>query len=103
MLRCPFCRKAVSWGLVSCPGCHAQISYGCKVPVTGCLLTIVVAFLLACVLIPLLSTRDPAGNIILSNHAAWIVAVLPVSLGLGLWILMIRIARKFVSFSRRKN
>jgi hypothetical protein len=70
--------------------------------VTGCFLTIVVAFLAACVLIPLLSTRDPAGNITLSHEAAGIIGALSVSLGLGLWMLMTRIARKFASFSRRR-
>src|SRR5437016_1772167 len=96
MLRCPFCRKDLYWGATSCPGCHAQISYGCKVPVTGCFLTIVVAFLTACTLIPLLSAKDSAGNITLSHQAAGIIVALSISLGLGLWILMSRIARKFV-------
>src|SRR5438132_11356796 len=103
ILRCPFCRKDLSWGATSCPGCHSQISYGCIVPVTGCFLAIVVAFLTACTLIPLLSTKDTAGNITLSHQAAGIIVALSVSLGLGLWILMTRIAGKFVSFSRRRS
>jgi hypothetical protein len=71
--------------------------------VTGCFLTVVVAFLAACVLIPLLSTKDTAGNITLSHEGAGIIGALSILLGLGLWILMTRIAKKFVSFSRRRS
>jgi hypothetical protein len=85
MMRCPYCRRDVRWGVTSCPECHAQISYGCKVPVTGCFLTIVVAFLAACVLIPLLSTKDAAGNTTISQQGACIIGALSVLLGLGLW------------------
>src|SRR6516164_6649228 len=101
-LRCPYCHKDVNWGAITCPGCQAQISYGCKVPVTGCLLTIVIAFLAASVLIALLATKDPAGNITISHQAVGAVCALSILMGWGLWLLLKRIARTFVSFSRRR-
>jgi hypothetical protein len=102
-MRCPYCRTVVTWGLTGCPQCHARISYGCKVPVTGFLLTVVVGVLTASSLIPILSTRDAAGNPGISGEALAAIGGFSLLAGLGLWFLMIRIARRFVSFSRRRT
>src|SRR4029077_5881011 len=51
------------------PDARRKSPYGWKVPVTGCLLTMVIAFLAASVLVALLATKDPAGNITISHQA----------------------------------
>jgi phosphate/sulfate permease len=61
----------------------------------------VIAFLAASVLIALLATKDPAGNITISDQAVGAVCAFSILMGLGLWLLMKRIAKTFVSFSRR--
>ena len=65
-------------------------------------MTVVMAFLAASVLIALLATKDPAGNITISHQAVGAACLLSILMGLGLWLLMKRIAKTFVSFSRRR-
>ena len=101
-MRCPYCRTDVTRGAISCPKCRAQITYGCTVPATGCLLTIVVAFLTGGALIGVLAGRDAAGGGTISSHLLIGIAIFSILLGLGLWILMTHIAKSFVSFSRKR-
>src|ERR1700751_588663 len=102
-MRCPFCRTNVVRGAISCPGCRAQISYGCAVPATGCFLTIVVAFLAGSVLMGILSAGNAEGHGSLSQNLLFGIGAFSVSLGFGLWLLMVHVAKRFVSFSRRRR
>jgi hypothetical protein len=71
--------------------------------VTGCLLNIVIAFLVASVLVAILATKDPTGNVTIPHQTAVIIGVLALSSGFGLWRLMSSLAKRFVSFSRRRS
>jgi hypothetical protein len=102
-VRCPFCRTQVRRGAISCPTCRARISYGCTVPVTGCLLPIVVAFLVGCGLIGLFSEEDATGARTIPQNLLIGIGIFSAFLGLGLWLLMVQIAKRFISFSRRRR
>jgi hypothetical protein len=65
-------------------------------------LTIVISFLAGSILIGVFSARDPTGNAILSENAFIGIGAFSVVFGFGLWLLMARIAKRFVSFSRRR-
>jgi hypothetical protein len=65
-------------------------------------LAIVIAFLAGSILIGVFSARDPAGNASLSQAAIIVIGAFSALLGFGLWLLMARIAKRFVSFSRRR-
>jgi hypothetical protein len=66
-------------------------------------LTIVVAFLAESVLIGILSAGNAEGQGSLSQSLLFGIAAFSGSLGLGLWLLMTRVAKRFVSFSRRRR
>ncbi|MBW0000145.1 MAG: hypothetical protein JO015_13670 [Verrucomicrobia bacterium] len=103
LMHCPYCRTGLTWGLIRCPNCNARISYGCKVPITGFFLSVVVAFLAASSLIALLATRDTGGNPCISNTILAGIGAFSALLGLGSWLLMLRAARRSVSFSRDRR
>ncbi len=103
LMRCPYCRTNVTWGAISCPTCRAQISYGCTVPATGCLLTIVVAFLAGSALVGLCSPGESAGDGKLSLYLLIGIGVFSTVLGLGLWLLMCQVAKRFVSFAPKRR
>jgi hypothetical protein len=65
-------------------------------------LAIVISFLAGSILIGVFSARDPAGNAILSETALIGIGAFSVLSGFALWLLMARIAKRFVSFSRRR-
>jgi hypothetical protein len=62
----------------------------------------VIAFLTASGLIALLATKDPSGEPTISHQAIGMVGGLSVFIGLGLALVMSRIAKRFVSFSRKR-
>jgi hypothetical protein len=62
----------------------------------------VIAFLAGSILIGVFSVRDPVGNASLSETAFIGIGVFSVLFGFGFWLLMSRIAKRFVSFSRRR-
>jgi hypothetical protein len=103
LMRCPYCRTSVTGGAISCPTCRAQISYGCSVPATGCLLAVVVAFLAGSALIGLCSPGESAGDGKLSQNLLLEIGVFSALLGLGLWLLMCRVAKRFVSFAPKRQ
>lgn len=103
LVRCPYCRTKFAWGFIRCPKCDARISYGCKVPITGFFLSVVVAFLAAGSLIALFATRDAGGNPCISDAVLTGIGTFSVLFGLGLWLLMIRAARRSASFSRPRR
>jgi hypothetical protein len=103
LMRCPYCRTNVTWGAISCPTCRAQISYGCTVPATGCLLTVVVAFLAGSALIGLCSPGESAGDGKLSQNLLFGIGVFSAVLGLGLWLLLCHVAKRFVSFAPKRR
>jgi hypothetical protein len=102
-MRCPYCRTNVTWGTINCPTCRAQISYGCTAPATGCLLTLVVAFLAGSALVGLCSPRESAGDGKLSLNLLIGIGVFSTVLGLGLWLLMRHVAKRFVSFAPKRR
>jgi hypothetical protein len=73
------------------------------VPITGFFLTVVVAFLAASSLIGLLSTRDAGGSPCISDAVLAGIGAFSVLFGLGLWLLMVQVAQRSVSFSRRRR
>jgi hypothetical protein len=103
LMRCPYCRTNVTWGAMTCPTCRAQISYGCTVPATGCLLAVVVAFLAGSALVGLCSPGESAGDGKLSQNLLLGIAVFSALLGLGLWLLMCHVAKRFVSFVPKRR
>ncbi|MBV8900375.1 MAG: hypothetical protein JOY92_09740 [Verrucomicrobia bacterium] len=103
LMRCPYCRTELAWGVIRCPKCNARISYGCKVPITGFVLAVVVAFLTASSLIALLTTRDAGGTPSISDAVLTGIGAFSVLLGFGLWLLMIRLAQRSASFSRSRR
>jgi hypothetical protein len=90
-------------GEVSCPTCRARISYGCTVPATGCLLTVVVSFLTDSALIGIFYAADAAKGANLSQNLLICIGVFSMLFGLGLWLVMIYIAKRFVTFSRKQR
>jgi hypothetical protein len=62
----------------------------------------VIAFLAGSILIGVFSARDPAGNASLFQTVLIRIGTFSAFLGFGLWLLMVRIAKRFVSFSRRR-
>src|ERR1700742_421645 len=102
-MRCPYCRKEVRWGASNCPGCQAQISYGCRVPVSGCALNIVIAFLAGSGMIALFVGKDPSGEPTISNQTVATIGALAAFIGLGAAFAMSKIAKRFVSFSRKRS
>jgi hypothetical protein len=66
-------------------------------------LTIVISFLAGSVLIGVFSAGDAAGRESLSENALLGIAAVSVTLGFGLWLLMTHIAKRFVSFSRKRR
>jgi hypothetical protein len=103
LMRCPYCRTNVTWGAMTCPTCRAQISYGCTVPATGCLLAVVVAFLAGSALVGLCSPGESAGGGKLSQNLLLGIGALSALLGLGLWLLMCHVAKRFVSFAPKRR
>jgi hypothetical protein len=103
LMRCPYCRTNVTWGAIACPTCRAQISYGCTVPATGCLLAVVVAFLAGSALVGLCSPGESAGDGKLSQNLLLGIGVFSALLGLGLWLLMYHVAKRFVSFAPKRR
>jgi hypothetical protein len=102
-MRCPYCRTNVTWGAMTCPTCRAQISYGCTVPATGCLLAVVVAFLAGSALVGLCSPEESTGDGKLSQNLLLGIGVFSALLGLGLWLLMCHVAKRFVSFAPKRR
>jgi hypothetical protein len=90
-------------GEVSCPTCRARISYGCTVPATGCLLTVVVSFLAGSALIGVFSAGDAAKGADLSQNLLIGIGVFSMLFGLTLWLIMSYVAKRFVTFSRRRR
>jgi hypothetical protein len=66
-------------------------------------LTIVLAFLTGSVLMGILAARNAEGQGTLSQSMLFGIAAFSVSLGLGLWLLITYLAKRFVSFSRRRR
>ena len=77
--------------------------YGCTVPATGSLLTVVVAFLAGSALVGLCAPGESAGGGKLSQKLLLGIGVFSALLGLGLWLLMCHVAKRFVSFAPKRR
>jgi hypothetical protein len=67
------------------------------------LLTIVVAFLAGSVLVGLCSSGESAGDGKLSLNLLIGIGAFSTVLGLGLWLLVCHVAKRFVSFAPRRR